>query len=173
MTDKLPKAGIARHELAKPGPAKPGLIPWPPLIYIAAIAISIVLGLFYPLPWIGDLLGDLLFAAGFVVLFAVAALWFTAIRTMIRAKTTMNPNGVPEHLVTSGPFGVTRNPMYLANTLLLIGVAFVSGIVWFLPLALLAAFATQKVAIEKEEKVLFAKFGKKYRDYAKRVRRWI
>jgi protein-S-isoprenylcysteine O-methyltransferase Ste14 len=163
MTDKL----------AKPGPAKPGLIPWPPLIYCAAIAISIVLGLFYPLPWIGDLLGDLLFAAGFVVLFAVAALWFTAIRAMMRARTTMNPNGVPEHLVTSGPFGVTRNPMYLANTLMLIGVAFVSGIVWFLPLALIAAFATQKVAIEKEEKVLAAKFGKKYRDYAKRVRRWI
>ncbi|TIX39214.1 MAG: isoprenylcysteine carboxylmethyltransferase family protein, partial [Mesorhizobium sp.] len=27
--------------------------------------------------------------------------------------------------------------------------------------------------IESEEKVLTAKFGKKYRDYAKRVRRWI
>ncbi|MES0189901.1 isoprenylcysteine carboxylmethyltransferase family protein [Mesorhizobium sp. C264A] len=168
MTDKLTKPGLAKPDLSRPR-----LIPWPPLIYIAAIAISIVLGLFYPLPWIGDLLGDLLFAAGFVVLFAVAALWFTAIRTMIRAKTTMNPNGLPEHLVTSGPFGVTRNPMYLANTLLLIGVAFVSGIVWFLPLALIAAFATQKVAIESEEKVLFAKFGKKYRDYTKRVRRWI
>ncbi|MER9356973.1 methyltransferase family protein [Mesorhizobium sp. RSR380A] len=168
MTDKLTKPGLAKPDLPRPR-----LIPWPPLIYIAAIAISIALGLFYPLPWIGDLLGDLLFAAGFVVLFAVAALWFTAIRTMIGAKTTMNPNGVPDHLVTSGPFGVTRNPMYLANTLLLIGVAFVSGIVWFLPLALIAAFATQKVAIESEEKVLFAKFGKKYRDYTKRVRRWI
>ena len=168
MTDKLPKAG-----LAKPGPAKSGLIPWPPLIYCAAIAISIVLGLFYPLPWIGDLLGDLLFAAGFVVLFAVGALWFTAIRTMMRAKTTMNPNGVPEHLVTSGPFGVTRNPMYLANTLLLIGVAFITGIAWFLLFAFIAAFATQKLAIENEEKILAAKFGKKYRDYAKRVRRWI
>ncbi|RVB18838.1 isoprenylcysteine carboxylmethyltransferase family protein, partial [Mesorhizobium sp. M7A.F.Ca.CA.002.10.1.1] len=108
---------------------KPGLIPWPPLIYIAAIAVSIALGLLYPLPWIGDLLGDILFAAGWVALFAVAALWFTAIRTMIRAKTTLNPNAVPDHLVTTGPFGVTRNPMYLANTLLLIGVAFVSGIV--------------------------------------------
>ncbi|MBZ9856812.1 isoprenylcysteine carboxylmethyltransferase family protein [Mesorhizobium sp. CA13] len=154
-------------------PPKPGLIPWPPLIYIAAIAISIALGLLFPLPWIGDLLGDLLYAAGWVALFGVAALWFTAIRTMTRAKTTLNPNAVPDHLVTSGPFGVSRNPMYLANTLLLIGVAFISGIVWFLPLAFIAAFVTQKVAVEKEEKMLAAKFGKKYRDYAKRVRRWI
>ena len=137
------------------------------------IAISIALGLLYPLPWIGDIAGDLLFAAGWVALFGVAALWVTAIRTMVRARTTLNPNAEPDHLVTSGPFGITRNPMYLANTLLLIGVAFVSGIAWFLPLALIAAFATQKLAIEGEEKVLAAKFGKKYRDYAKRVRRWI
>jgi protein-S-isoprenylcysteine O-methyltransferase Ste14 len=149
------------------------LIPWPPLIYIAAIAIGVALGLYFPLPWIGDVLGDILFAAGWVALFGVVALWFTTIRAMMRAKTTLNPNGVPDHLVTTGPFGITRNPIYLADTLLLIGVAFVSGIAWFLPLAFIAAFATQKVAIEGEEKILAVKFGKKYRDYAKRVRRWI
>ena len=80
---------------------------------------------------------------------------------------------MPEHLVTNGPFGVTRNPIYLADTLLLIGVGFVSGITWFLPLALIAAFVTKKVAIDKEERWLTDKFGKRYRDYAKRVRRWI
>jgi protein-S-isoprenylcysteine O-methyltransferase Ste14 len=158
MTENQPKAAV---------------IPWPPLIYIAAIAVGIALGQFYPLPWIGDLLGDILFAAGWVILLGVVALWVTSIRTMVRAKTTMNPNGMPDHLVTTGPFGITRNPMYLANTLLLIGVALVSGNIWFLLLSFVAAFATQKLAIEGEEKRLATKFGKKYRDYAKRVRRWI
>jgi len=153
--------------------AKHGIIPWPPVIYVVAIALSVVLGMFYPLPWIGDIFGDILVGAGWVALFGVAALWVTAIRTMVRAKTTLNPNAEPDHLVTSGPFGITRNPMYLANTLLLIGVSFITGIGWFLLFAFLAAFATQKLAIEKEEKMLAAKFGKKYRDYAKRVRRWI
>jgi protein-S-isoprenylcysteine O-methyltransferase Ste14 len=152
---------------------RPGRIPWPPLIYVAAIAVSVVLGLLYPLPWIEGLLSDILFAAGWVALFGVVTLWFTAIRTMVRAKTTMNPNGIPDHLITTGPFSTTRNPMYLANTLLMIGVALISGIAWFLPLAFVAAFATQKLAIEREEKALAARFGKKYRDYAKRVRRWI
>ena len=152
---------------------KHGIIPWPPVIYVVAIAASVVLGLLYPLPWIGDIFGDLMFAAGWVALFGVAALWITAIRAMVRAKTTFDPNAEPTHLVTTGPFGVTRNPMYLANTLLLIGVALITGIAWFLLFAFLAAFATQKMAIEKEEKMLAAKFGKKYRDYAKRVRRWI
>ncbi|RWM01992.1 MAG: isoprenylcysteine carboxylmethyltransferase family protein [Mesorhizobium sp.] len=157
------------------GVAKPrhGIIPWPPVIYVVAIVLSVVLGMLYPLPWIGDIFGDILVGAGWVALFGVAALWVTAIRTMVRAKTTLNPNAEPDHLVTSGPFGVTRNPMYLANTLLLIGVSFITGIAWFLLFAFLAAFATQKLAIEKEEKMLVAKFGKKYRDYAKRVRRWI
>ena len=70
-------------------------------------------------------------------------------------------------------FGITRNPIYLADTLLLLGVGLVSGITWFLPLALAAAFVTGKVAIDKEERWLTEKFGKRYRDYTKRVRRWI
>jgi len=49
----------------------------------------------------------------------------------------------------------------------------VSGIVWFLLLAVLAAFAVQKLAIEREERHLPARFGKTYLDYAERVRRWI
>src|SRR5262249_3409523 len=97
----------------------------------------------------------------------------TAVRAMTRARTTLDPNGMPDHLVTNGPFAITRNPIYLANTLLMIGVGLIFGIVWFLALAVVAAFATQKVAIEREEKVLAEKFGKRYRDYAKRIRRWI
>ncbi|TIQ24114.1 MAG: isoprenylcysteine carboxylmethyltransferase family protein, partial [Mesorhizobium sp.] len=66
MTDHQPKQGQP-----KSGQPKPGLIPWPPVIYLAAIAVSIALGWLYPLPWIGGLLGDILFAAGWVALFGV------------------------------------------------------------------------------------------------------
>lgn len=150
-----------------------GWLPWPPLIYLTAIVAAIVLGLLYPLPWIGGLLAYLLFAIGWLVLLAVAALWFTAFRAMAAAKTTLNPNGVPTYLITGGPFSVSRNPIYLANTLLLVGTGLVGGMAWFLVLAVAASFATSKLAIEREEKVLAEKFGKKFRDYAKRVRRWI
>ncbi|MCX7305076.1 MAG: isoprenylcysteine carboxylmethyltransferase family protein [Hyphomicrobiales bacterium] len=152
---------------------KTGGLPWPPLIYVSAIAISIILHLLYPLPWLGPPMSFILAPVGWLALLAVAALIFSAIRTMRRHKTTINPTAMPDHLVTDGPFGITRNPMYLANTLLLLGVGFVSGITWFVPLALVAAFITRKIAIEKEERWLAEKFGKRYRDYAKRVRRWI
>jgi protein-S-isoprenylcysteine O-methyltransferase Ste14 len=152
---------------------RPNRLPWPPIIYVAAIAISIALGLLFPLPWISAPLSDILFAAGWLLVAAMVALDFSAMRTMARAKTTIMPNRASEHLVTTGAFSFTRNPIYLGNTLLMIGVGLITGIAWFLPLAIVAAFLTQKLAIEREERHLEARFGKRYRDYAKRVRRWI
>jgi protein-S-isoprenylcysteine O-methyltransferase Ste14 len=83
------------------------------------------------------------------------------------------PHRSASHLVTAGAFALSRNPIYLADTLVMIGIGLISGIAWFLLLAPLAGFLTQKLAIEPEERHLEARFGKKYRDYRKRVRRWI
>lgn len=164
----------APPQAAPPAAApKAGRIPWPPVIYVLGIAASLVLNALYPLPWFGSPMSDILVAVGWLALLAMAALFFTAFRAMARAKTPINPNAQPEHLVTEGPFGITRNPIYLADTLLLIGVGLVTGIAWLLLCALIAAFITKKVAIEREERWLTDKFGKRYRDYAKRVRRWI
>lgn len=153
--------------------AAPNRFPWPPIIYLAAIAVSIALWILYPLPWFGSPLSDILFAVGWLAIIAVVAIDFSAMRTLARANTTIMPNKASAHLVTDGPFSFTRNPIYLANTLLMIGVAMISGIIWFVLFGLIAAFITQKLAIEREEKHLGARFGKRYFDYAKRVRRWI
>ena len=153
--------------------ARAGWLPLPPLIYVSAIAVAAILGWFYPLPWLGWPLSEMLFAAGWLAVLAFAALFVTAVRAMTRAKTTVHPNRMPEHLVTGGPFSLSRNPIYLADTLLMVGIGLISGNAWFLLMALVASFATQKAAIEGEERILTEKFGKKYRDYAKRVRRWI
>jgi protein-S-isoprenylcysteine O-methyltransferase Ste14 len=153
--------------------ARPGRIPWPPLVYLVAIITAAGLTALYPLPWFEDVLNDVLFATGWLVLLGAAALWISALRAMRRAKTTWSPTGTPQHLLADGPFGISRNPIYLAMTMVLIAIGLIGGMAWFLPLAFIAAFATAKLAIEREEKVLFAKFGKKYRDYSLRVRRWI
>lgn len=153
--------------------ARPNVIPWPPLIACAAIAVAIVLGLLVPLPWLPPPMSDILFAVGWVMIVGALAIDITAMRTMSRHKTTIMPNRASEHLVTDGPFSFTRNPIYLANVMMIAAIGLVSGIVWFLPMALVAGFATQNLAIEREEKHLDARFGKRYRDYVKRVRRWI
>ena len=152
---------------------RPNRLPWPPIIYVAAIAIAILLGIAYPLPWIGPPLSEILFAAGFLVIAGVVAIDVAAMRAMRRANTTIMPNKASEQLVTNGPFSFSRNPIYLANTMLMFGGGLVAGSLWFFLLGFIAAFITRKLAIEREEKHLTARFGKRYIDYAKRVRRWI
>jgi hypothetical protein len=75
---------------------RPNRLPWPPIIYLIAIAISIALGLLYPLPWISAPLSDILFAAGWLLVAAMVALDFSAMRTMARAKTTIRPDKASE-----------------------------------------------------------------------------
>lgn len=151
----------------------PNRFPWPPVLYVSAIAVAAILNYAYPLPWIGRPLSDFLFAIGCIMLVAVVAIDVAAMRTLSRAKTTVMPHRATAHLVTRGPYAFTRNPIYLGNTMLMIGIGFVSGIAWFPILAVAAAFVTQKLAIEREERHLTARFGKAYRDYKKKVRRWI
>jgi len=152
---------------------RPNTLPWPPMIYIAGAAIAVLLHWLFPLPWLSDPLGEFLFAVGVLVVAGAIAIDVAAMRAMKRAKTTIMPNKASEHLVTSGPFSFTRNPIYLGNTMLMIGAGLIAGILWLILLAPVAAYATSKLAIEREEQHLQSRFGKKYRDYMKKVRRWI
>ena len=153
--------------------ARPNRLPWPPIIYLAAIGIGILLNLFYPLPWFAQPLSCILLVLGLLMIAAWVALNIWAIRTMRRAGTTVRPDRATDHLVTDGPFSFSRNPIYLAGTMLVLGIGLVFGIVWCLLLAILAAFTVQKVTIEREERHLEVRFGETYLDYARRVRRWI
>jgi protein-S-isoprenylcysteine O-methyltransferase Ste14 len=152
---------------------RPNRFPWPPVVYVIAIALAVILHWLLPLPWFGSPFADFLFAIGILVALAALAIDFAAMRTLSRARTTILPHRGSEHLVIAGPYSFTRNPIYLGNTMLMIAAGLVFGMVWFLLLAPVAAFVTQKLAIEREEQHLALRFGKKYRDYQKRVRRWI
>ena len=150
----------------------PNRFPWPPIIYAAAILIGALSKFVLPTPWIESPGSDFLFAIGVLIIVTGLTLDIRAMQTLHAAKTTILPIKGADHLVTSGPFKISRNPIYLGNTLLTFGAGLVFGIIWFLPLAFIAALLTSKLAIEREEAHLSAKFGKNWRDYAQKVRRW-
>jgi len=114
--------------------------------------------------------------AAFVVL-ALAGL-ATAIagnREFKRAKTTVNPFN-PESttaLVTSGIYGLTRNPMYVGLSVVLLGWAtfLCSGLALGGPVVFVLYISHFQIA--PEERVLLAKFGAAYEEYKARVRRWV
>ena len=153
--------------------APPSRLPWPPIVYVAAVALAIVLQWLRPLPWIGSPIADLLFALGWLMVLAALALDLGAMQTMRKAKTTILPTRAAEHLVTGGPFAISRNPIYLGNTTLMVAIGFIAGSLWFVLLAPVAAILTTYLAIKPEERHLAERFGKRYRDYQKKVRRWI
>jgi len=76
-------------------------------------------------------------------------------------------------LVTEGPFRYSRNPIYLALTLLYVGVALLINALWILLLVVPAVLVLRYGVIAREEAYLTRKFGEAYRQYMAQVRRWL
>jgi protein-S-isoprenylcysteine O-methyltransferase Ste14 len=153
---------------------RPNRIPWPPLLYAGAAAAAVALHFAVPLPWPSQQPWRLILSLVGLVLIAIAvAVDMAAMRAFRRHQTTILPTRGASHLITSGAFRHSRNPIYLGNTLLVFGAGLLFGIAWLLPAAFVAAALTQKLAIEREEKHLASRFGEEWDAYAARTPRWI
>ena len=93
--------------------------------------------------------------------------------TFHRHHTTVNPYASATTLCTGGPFRFSRNPIYLGDWFLLIGISLLMNTLWPLAFAPLIWVMLRFGVIRYEEAHLEAKFGNAYRDYKARVRRWI
>ncbi|MGG5823744.1 methyltransferase family protein [Falsiroseomonas sp. HW251] len=146
-------------------------IPWPPLLYLAAALAGLKLGEWFPMAWWPtDWRVQL---AGLVVIAAALGFDLWAMGTMMRRRANILPNRPATALVTTGPFRITRNPIYLGNTVMVGGFAVAFGNPWFIPCALAAALAVNRLAIRREEAQLAALFGPEWDAYAARTRRWL
>ena len=94
-------------------------------------------------------------------------------RQFKKVSTAINPFDRPSVLVTSGVFRVSRNPMYLAMIVILLGGAFAWGTLtpFVVPPAL--AWWLSRKFIVMEEAALSQTFGEDYDRYKGRVRRWL
>lgn len=159
-------------ELESRAAIPPSTIPWPPILLVAMVAAAITLGRLVPLDWpgvddaIGHFIGRGLGAAGLALL--VWAGW-----TLRRHGTTVLPDKAATALVTDGPFRFRRNPIYVADILILFGIAELTQNIWFVILVLPFAILVTWLAILPEERHLEERFGDAYRDYKARTRRWI
>jgi protein-S-isoprenylcysteine O-methyltransferase Ste14 len=76
------------------------------------------------------------------------------------------------NIITDGPYALTRNPMYLADSAIALGVAMMSRMPWLVLVALLIGAAITALIIEWEEYFLRHYYGQIYIDYCKSVPRW-
>ena len=144
----------------------------PPFVYILSLVTgSLVHFLWEPLSpfpafWIGH-------AAGWPVIVVAGLLAVWAVRTMLRAGESPDVYKPTGAIVATGPYALSRNPMYVSLTLLYVGITLIVNTVWpivFLPAGLI--FMHYGV-IAREESYLERVFGDGYAQYRAKVRRWL
>ncbi len=94
-------------------------------------------------------------------------------RSLRRARTAVHPSDTTSVIVSSGAFALSRNPIYLAQGLLLAAGGFLlrSGAYFWV---LLPWYLLMRIGvIAREERYLLGKFGAPYAEYLKTVRRWL
>lgn len=152
-----------------PEVANPGIVR-PPLVYLGAIA----LGLLLHFAWLVRLVSRVVSAplGGTVVLVAVA-LFLWAVRTLQLAGTPVRGNRPTTTIVRVGPYRWSRNPIYLSFSLLQLGVALWINSLWLLVTLVPAVALMSFVVIPREEQYLETHFPSDYLPYKASVRRWL
>jgi protein-S-isoprenylcysteine O-methyltransferase Ste14 len=148
----------------------PGVIAFPPLIWLVNAVISIVVHLLIRLPIMRY---GLCLVCGIVFIILAPTLALSALVTMKAAGTNVDPAKPALTIVRGGPFRFTRNPMYLALCLLQVALGFFLNdwitLLFVVPLAVIFHYGV----VLREERYLTAKFGEPYLQYRRQVRRWI
>ena len=149
----------------------PGVIAFPPLIWLIGAVISALVHFFVIRLPIMSYSACLVCGIALVILAPTLAL--SALVTMKKAGTNVNPSEPALTIVRGGPFRFTRNPMYLALCLLQVALGFFLNdwitLVFVVPLVLIMHYGV----VLREERYLTAKFGEPYLELKRAVRRWL
>ncbi|HEX2455476.1 MAG TPA: methyltransferase domain-containing protein [Vicinamibacterales bacterium] len=152
-----------------PASASPGILR-PPIVYAGAILLGLLLDIAWPLPFVPRALGRT--AGGALALVAVV-LFVAAVKQLRTAGTPVPGDSPTTVLVRTGPYRVSRNPIYLAFSLLHLGVAAWVNSWWLLATLVATVAFVAAVVVPREERYLEERFGPIYVDYKASVRRWL
>jgi protein-S-isoprenylcysteine O-methyltransferase Ste14 len=143
----------------------------PPIAWAVAVLAGLALNWLMPLPFVpaavpAGWLGAMVFALAL-------ALFAWAIATITRAGSNVPTNRPTTTIVAAGPYRFTRNPIYVAMVLGLVGLAIAFNSLWLLLTLVPFALVIRYGVVAREEVYLERKFGDDYRRYRARVRRWL
>lgn len=144
---------------------------WPPV----ALGIPLAVGLVVTATW-GDpvaVTGRLARWVGAVLVLAFVLWNGWTLLVMASHRTSILPGGPATELLETGPFRLSRNPLYLGLIALDVGLALLLASFWALVSVPIGVAALFWGAIRPEERYLSAKFGADYESYCARVRRWV
>jgi protein-S-isoprenylcysteine O-methyltransferase Ste14 len=149
-----------------------GILP-PPIIFLTLLLIGFIAQRLFPfdLVFLHSGISRLIF--GGTLLMAPGRLVVRTFIAMRKNKTALGYSQPTTKLIVDGPFGFTRNPLYLSLLLVTGGIAIFANSMWYLVALLLLFLILNFWVVPREEKYLENSFGEEYVQYKKRVRRWI
>lgn len=146
------------------------LCDFPPVWLVAGMALTWIAGWALPATVIDVAIVD---STGFVMMGSGVALMIWCGLLFRHHRTSIIPRKTPDSMITDGPYRFSRNPIYLADAIILTGWIMVVGS----PVALITLPAFIMVInrrfIASEEAVLTQQFGDEFSKWSSRVRRWI
>lgn len=148
----------------------PGVVVHPPILFFATLLGGLVLQFLFPLRFVNNLWIQI--ALGLPTIIVALGLGGWAVRTLMKAGSDPRPHAPVTSLVTHSPFRFSRNPIYLSGAIILLGAAVAADTLWLIIL-IPVGLALISPQIRREEEYLDAKFGDEYKNYKRRVRRWL
>jgi protein-S-isoprenylcysteine O-methyltransferase Ste14 len=142
----------------------------PPLVYLAAILLGALIQLAAPLPFLPRALA---LPLGVSLVVAAIALFVSAVARFRAAGTPVPARKPTTAIVRIGPYRFSRNPIYLAFSLLQLGLAIWVNSLWLVATLAVAVALMHFVVIPREEQYLERRFGSQYLEYKASVRRWL
>ena len=99
--------------------------------------------------------------------------WIRLAGVAAAGSVTRRRSRAVQRLVTYGAFAWSRNPLYNGNFLIWMGFIVISGVLWFLPVAILIFAIEYTLIVAYEEGVLESTFGEEYLAFKRSTPRWI
>lgn len=143
---------------------------WPPVAVGGPLGLGLLISRFVGDPGTAS---PVTLAVGWLLVIAFVVWNGWALATMARHRTALLPGGATTAVIETGPFGRSRNPLYVGLLVGAAGVALLAGSLWAVVAAPLEWALLRWGAVVPEERYLAAKFGAAYTEYAGRVRRWL
>ena len=147
----------------------PGVIVFPPLLYGIAFAVVLALRWFWPMPIFDNAVA---FWPGLALVVFGAGIAIWGRNALQAAGTNVSPSLPTTAIVTSGPFRFSRNPLYIAITLVYIGLTLAFNTWWGIVVLVPLLILMHRGVVLREERYLDEKFGETYRQYCSKVRRY-
>jgi len=117
--------------------------------------------------------GTVIRVIGILPLLLGVALFAWARATFRRHMTALMPWTRTTALVTDGPYGFSRNPIYLSFVLMYLGLSFIFDSAYVLIMLVVVVVLFDRLQIQREERYLRELFGAEFDSYTAKVRRWI